>query len=144
MENKSLAYDIVGAAIAIHKRLGRWHAEHVYKWALRAALIREGFEVLAEPKVVLKDVDGTALAVYRPDLVVFRGGNDDYAVLVELKAVDALTDAHLRQVKAYLTAWQGRASGLLLNFGTPRLEWKKVWREKHESNHNHKPKRRRW
>lgn len=144
MENKNLTYDIVGAAIAIHKRLGRWHAEHVYKWALRAALIRQGLDVLADPSIVLKDVDGTALAVYRPDLVVRSESNGRYAVLVELEAVDALTDAHLKQVKAYLTAWQGQASGLLLNFGAPRLEWKKVWRERHESNHNHKPKRRRW
>ena len=128
MEHRSLIYDIIGAAIEVHRRLGPWHHERVYQRALRAALERGGLRVLAEPRVFLKDEHGEVLAVYRPDLVVRRDG---LAVLVELKAEAALTEAHLRQVKAYLSAWRGRASGLLLNFGEPRLAWKKVWRERH-------------
>ena len=129
MERKrnNLTYDVIGAAMEVHRRLGPWHPERVYQRALKAALERKGLRVLVEPKVALLDENGAALAVYRPDLVVRRDG---LAVLVELKAEPALTEAHLRQVKAYLSAWRGRASGLLLNFGEPRLSWKKVWREK--------------
>jgi len=124
-DDKSLTYTIIGAAMEIHRRLGPWHLERVYHRALKAALERQGLRVLSEPKVVLQDEDGTPLAVYRPDLVVRQDGQ---AVLVELKAEPALTDAHLRQVKAYLSAWRGRAEGLVVNFGSPRLGWKKVWR----------------
>ena len=125
--NHSLSYEVVGAAMEVHRRLGPWHPERVYQRALKAALERKGLRVLAEPKVVLQDEDGTALAVYRPDLVVRRDG---HVLLVELKTEPALTEAHLRQVKAYLSAWRGKAQGLVLNFGGPRLAWKKVRRER--------------
>jgi len=126
-EHKTLTYTIIGAAMEIHRRLGPWHPERVYHRALKAALERKGLRVLAEPKVVLLDEDGAALAVYRPDLVVRQ---DRKVVLVELKADPALTDAHVRQMKAYLSAWRGQAEGLVVNFGSPRLGWKKVWRER--------------
>ena len=132
-DDKSLTYTIIGAAMEIHRRLGPWHLERVYHRALKAALERRGLRVLSEPKVVLQDEDGTPLAVYRPDLVVRQNGQDlrrgsGQALLVELKAEPALTDVHVRQVKAYLSAWRGRAEGLVVNFGSPRLGWKKVWR----------------
>jgi len=125
VERNSLTYEVVGAAMEVHRRLGPWHPERVYQRALRAALERGGLRVLAEPRVFLKDDHGEVLAVYRPDLVVRRDG---LALLVELKAEPTLTEAHLRQVKAYLSAWRGKAQGLVLNFGSPRLAWKKVWR----------------
>ena len=125
--DKNLPYTIIGAAMEVYRRLGPWHLERVYQRALKAALERKGLRVLAEPKVVLLDEDGTALAVYLPDLVVRQ---DRKVVLVELKAEPALTDAHVRQVKAYLSAWRGQAEGLVVNFGSQRLIWKKV-RKKH-------------
>ena len=134
-EHKTLTYTIIGAAMEVHRRLGPWHLERVYQRALKAALERKGLQVLAEPKVVLSDKDGTPLAIYRPDLLVRQNGQVPHqgsgeAVLVELKAEPALTDAHVRQMKAYLSAWRGQAEGLVVNFGSPRLRWKKVWRER--------------
>ena len=127
-EHKTLTYTIIGEAMEIHRRLGPWHPERVYHRALKAALERKGLRVLAEPKVTLLDEDGVPLVVYRPDLVVRRNGAP--ALLVELKAEPALTDAHVRQLKAYLSAWRGRAEGLLVNFGKARLTWKKVKKER--------------
>ncbi len=119
----SLTYVIIGAAMEVHRRLGQWHAEKVYQRALQAALEREGLGVRPEMPLYLRDEDGATLAVYRPDLVVRRGKE---TVVVELKAEPALTDAHVRQMKAYLSAWRGRAEGLLVNFGGTRLTWKKA------------------
>jgi len=133
MEQRSLTYEVVGAAMDVHRRLGPWHPERVYQRALKAALERQGLRVLAEPRVMLQDEDGSVLAVYRPDLVVRQDG---FVLLVELKAETALTEAHVRQVKAYLSAWRGQAQGLVLNFGEPRLAWKKVWRERHGHHHH--------
>ena len=124
---ENLPYVIIGAAMEIHRRLGHWHAEIVYQRALQAALDRQGLGVRPEMPLRLQDKDGVVLAIYRPDLVVRRGRE---TVVVELKAVPALTDAHVRQLKAYLNAWRGRAEGLLVNFGEARLTWKKVRKER--------------
>ena len=122
-----LPYTIVGAAMEVHRRLGPWHAEKVYQRALQAALERKGLGVRPEMPLRLQDEDGVVLAIYRPDLVVRRGRE---TVVVELKAEPALTDAHVRQLKAYLSAWRGQAEGLLVNFGEARLTWKKVRKER--------------
>ena len=43
----------------------------------------------------------------------------------EAKAVEKLTDSHIKQVLNYLAAPQIRV-GLLVNFGGDSLEWKRV------------------
>ena len=46
-------------------------------------------------------------------------------ILFEAKAVEKLTDSHLKQVLNYLAASKLRV-GLLVNFGGDVLEWKRV------------------
>ncbi len=48
-------------------------------------------------------------------------------MLVELKAAKALVPEHQPQVINYLKA-TGLSVGLLVNFGTPRLEYKRCYR----------------
>ena len=122
MRGNDLTYAIIGAAMEVHRRLGPWHPERVYQRALFSVLTGQGLTVLSQPRVTLT-WDGTVLAVYRPDLVVRREGE---TVLVEIKAEPSITEAHLKQVRAYLAAWRGPARGLVLNFGQPRLAWKQV------------------
>jgi len=132
---KRLTYDIIGAAIQVHRTLGPDHPERVYHLALHQALLRAGLDVISQPRVSLTDRHGTLLALYRPDLLVRRDGD---AVLVELKAEPRLDETHRRQVRAYLSAWRGHTVGLLINFGAPRLEWEKVFRPRRNG------RRRRW
>jgi GxxExxY protein len=57
---------------------------------------------------------------YKADLICYG------KVLVELKAVSALTDEHRAQVLNYLNA-TGLRLGLLVNFGHyPKLEWERI------------------
>jgi GxxExxY protein len=69
-----------------------------------------------------------------PLKVIFRGHcvGEYYAdllvedkVIVELKAVKALTPEHLAQVINYLKA-TSMAVGLLINFGHPKLEYRRL------------------
>lgn len=50
----------------------------------------------------------------------------DQKVMVEIKAVSELTDVHLAQAKNYLEAYE-LGSGLLINFGAPSLEFKRLF-----------------
>jgi len=56
---------------------------------------------------------------YRADFVIWD------KILFEAKAVEKLTDAHVKQVLNYLAASKLRL-GLLVNFGSDSLEWKRV------------------
>jgi GxxExxY protein len=56
---------------------------------------------------------------YRADFVVWN------KILFEAKAVEMLTEAHVKQVLNYLAAAK-LALGLLVNFGADSLEWKRV------------------
>jgi GxxExxY protein len=63
--------------------------------------------------------DGIEIGKHRLDLLV------ENLIIVELKAVKALDDAHFAVTKSYLTA-MGLKHGLLLNFSQVTLEVKRV------------------
>jgi GxxExxY protein len=63
--------------------------------------------------------DGVEVGQHRLDLLV------EGEIVVELKAVRALEDAHFSIVRSYLRA-VGRRLGLLLNFDAPTLEIRRV------------------
>lgn len=56
---------------------------------------------------------------YCPDLICFD------KVVVEIKAIKQLTSADEGQLLNYLKA-SGKTVGVLINFGSPRLEWKRM------------------
>ena len=98
--------------------LGAGFLEKVYENALALELRRAGLTVTQQHGVTVT-YDGAVVGEYFVDLMV----ND--ALLVELKTVRALDEAHCVQCVNYLKA-AGLPLCLLLNFGKPRLEIKRV------------------
>ena len=109
-----LAYDIVGAAIEVHRHLGPGLLESVYE----AALVRELplREIAAERQVQgPMQYKGLPLGLsIRLELVV-QG-----LAVVEVKSVDHLLPIHRAQVLTYLKL-TGHTLGLLINFNVELL-----------------------
>ena len=120
MNIDNLCYDVIGAAMRVHSYFGDGYLEEVYKNALLVELKKLGFEVQSEVAIPV-DYHGIRVGDYRADIIV------DARLILELKAVTALNKRHEAQVVNYLTA-TGINDGLLLNFGTPSLQYKHKYR----------------
>lgn len=108
------AYEVIGAAIAVHRELGPGHAEAVYERALIVELELRGIPVESQPSYQVH-YKGHVVGTGRLDLLV-RGH-----LVVEIKAVSELAPVHTAQVIAYLKA-VGCRLALLLNFNVPRMK----------------------
>ena len=114
-------YQIIGAAMEVHKELGCGFLEPVYQEALELELAdrKIPFRAQAEMPVFYK---GRKLrATYRADAVCYD------SVILELKALGKLGDVETAQVLNYLKAGR-HERGLLINFGTRSLQHQRfVW-----------------
>lgn len=107
---KDLSYAINGAAFYVYNQLGHGFLEAVYQEALEIEFLRRHipYERGKELKIIY---DGVELKqTYKADFVCYD------KIIVELKAVSVLDDAHKSQVYNYLHA-TGYKLGLLYNFG---------------------------
>ncbi len=112
-------YGIIGAAIEVHRRPGHGFLEAVYQEALGLEFLHRGISFLREVDLPIRYRNQTLRTYYTADFVCYG------SVVVELKAVSALDSAHMAQVINYLKA-TGNPVGVLLNFGSPRLEWRRL------------------
>ena len=100
---------IVDEAVRIHSRLGPGLLESVYEVVLARMLEKRGFKVECQVPVPLV-YDGIEFEqAFRADIVVNR------SIIVEIKSVERLTNAHRKQLLTYLKLADMRL-GLLLNF----------------------------
>ena len=111
---------VIGAAQRVSSGLGWGFLEKVYENALVVELLKLGLRVERQPAVHVR-YEGFVVGDFYPDLVV------EDALIVEIKAVSGLLPEHRQQCLNYLRATTKRVC-LLLNFGRPRLELKRlVW-----------------
>ena len=113
-----LTQKIIGCAYVVANTLGCGFLEKVYENSLAHELRMAGL-VAEQQKPIQVRYDGIVVGDYCADMLV------EQSVLVELKAVKALDATHLAQCLNYLKA-AGLRICLLLNFGAPRLEIKRV------------------
>jgi GxxExxY protein len=120
-ERDPQTYAIIGAAMEIHRQLGHGFLEAVYQ---DAAVIEFPLrQILFEKEVTLPiQYKGAFLPTrYRADFVCFS------EIIVEFKALSRLSSVEESQLLNYLKA-TGLKRGLLINFGAPSLQYKRlVW-----------------
>ena len=111
-------YRIVGCTLRVYNTLKSGYLESVYEKALEWELLEAGFSVKRQVRIPVF-YKGIELGKdFIADMVV------DGKVIVELKAVSALSKAHEAQIESYLKS-TGMTDGLLVNFGNlKRLEWR--------------------
>ena len=113
-----LSKRIIGCALTVLHTLGTGFLEKVYENALVYELRKAGLAVSQRHRMVVR-YNGIVVGDYTVDLLV------EHTVLVELKAARALDEIHRAQCLNYLKA-TGLHLCLLLNFGRPRLEIKRI------------------
>ena len=125
MDSKyDLAGNVIGCAMRVHRELGPGFLEKVYQNAMAIELAETGLEFELEKRIRVLYRE-QVIGDYVADIVVC---DKESEIVVELKAVTALTTAHEVQVVNYLTA-TGIDIGLLLNFGGESLQFKKKHRK---------------
>ena len=117
MENDSVTERIIGICFDVHNELGNGYVEKVYENALRIALEEEGFSVEQQVPIAVR-FRNVVVGEFTADLLI------EDAIVLELKAVKRLLPEHQAQLINYLKG-TGKERGLLLNFGSTRLEIKR-------------------
>jgi GxxExxY protein len=101
---------IVDVAVQIHRRVGVGLLETVYEVILAHELGRKGLQVARQVPVPITYEGLRFVEGFRADLIV------EDAVIVEIKCVEGLNDAHKKQLLTYLRQ-ADKKLGYLLNFG---------------------------
>ena len=114
----ALSNRIIGCAITVSNTLGTGFLEKVYENALTHELRKNGMRV-AQQSPIQVIYGGITVGDYAADLLV------DNTVIVELKAIRTLDRIHMAQCLNYLKA-TSLSLCLLLNFGNPKLEIKRI------------------
>jgi GxxExxY protein len=106
--DNALTYAIIGAAMEVHRALGPGFPESVYEQALCVEMRSRNISFIrqAEVQAVYK---GEVVGSGRVDILV------DDAIILELKAVDAISPVHVAQLLSYLRM-TGHELGLIFNF----------------------------
>jgi len=114
LENE-LSFQIIGAAIELHKNIGPGLLESAYENALAYDLKEKGFKVEQQKslpfiyKEVKQDVG------YRVDLLIEK------KVIIEVKSIESLAPVHFAQTLTYLRL-SGLKLALLINFNNAILK----------------------
>jgi len=109
MEN-DIGTIIVAAAIAVHRELGPGLLESVYEAIMAYELSQHGLAVKRQVPIPIRYKHMTFEDAFRADLLI------EDKVVVELKSIEQINQAHKKQLLTYLRL-TGCRLGYLLNFG---------------------------
>ncbi len=116
---KQEVYEIIGAAIEVHKTLGHGFLEAVYQEAIEYELSVRKIPFRSQAELRIKYKERYLNKTYIADIIAYD------KIIVELKALSALSGKEESQIINYLKA-TGYKVGVLINFGQPyKLEWKR-------------------
>jgi GxxExxY protein len=118
-----ITYKINGCAMKVNRTLGNGFQEVIYQRCLAIELERANLFFGREIEQIVY-YEGVEVGTRRADFIV------ENKVVVELKALINLEDVHLAQAKNYVVAYDFPI-GLLINFGSTSLQFKKVFNPKY-------------
>lgn len=117
--NNQLTFEIIGKCYEVHNNLGKGFLEVVYKDALEIEFKKSGIPYQREVKYSV-NYKGVLLShSFYADFVVY----DD--IILEVKATSGIIEEYYAQTINYLKVSQNKLA-LIVNFGTNRLETKRV------------------
>ncbi len=107
--------DVIDSCLHIHRELGPGLLESVYETVLAAELVERGYMVDRQKPIDIEFNGNRFEAAFRIDLLV------DNRLLVEIKSVESLSKAHMKQLQTYLRLTR-QPVGLLINFAGATLK----------------------
>ncbi len=117
---KDESYAIIGAAMEVYNEKGCGFLEPVYQECLGIEFTDQLIPFVPKKSLSLTYKKRPLKATYEPDFICYE------KIIVELKAVKALTDEHRAQVYNYLRATRLKL-GILINYGEfPKLRYERI------------------
>ena len=126
MKYEELTHKIIGCAMNVHSKLGPGFLEVIYQRSMAIEMEKQGLSFIREMSVKIL-YDNINVGYGRVDFFV------ENAVMLELKALTILEDAHIAQTMNYCKTFK-LPSGILINFGKRSLEFKRIYNLNHEDN----------
>ena len=121
-KHSEITKKIIGCAMKVHSTLGNGFQEVIYQRALAIEMDKQGLSFKRELEMEIY-YDNEHIGTRRVDFFV------EDKIMVELKALVNLEQVHLAQALNYLEAYKIEI-GLLINFGSPSLQFKRLTIEK--------------
>lgn len=116
---KDEAFALIGAAMEVHREKGCGFAEPVYQECMEIELANQKIPAEAQKEMAIFYKGRRLKKTYLADFVAYG------KIIIEPKALDQLTSREESQVINYLKS-SGLELGVLINFGAPSLEWKRI------------------
>ena len=130
MKHEEKTHKIIGCAMKVHTALGNGFQEVIYQRALAIEMEKQGLGFQREMELAIF-YEGINIGTRRVDFLVKD------SIMVELKALIKLEEVHLAQAMNYCQVYN-LPIGLLINFGSKSLEFKRVYNINHPENLNYK------
>ena len=126
MKYEDFTRKIIGCAMKVHSTLGNGFQEVIYQRAMSIEMDKLSLSFQREMEMTIY-YEGIDIGTRRMDFFV------EEEIMVELKALIKLEDVHLAQAMNYCQAYN-LPIGLLINFGSKSLEFKRVYNVNHSEN----------
>ena len=121
MEYEELTQKIVAAAYSVYYRMGFGFLESVYEKCLLIELEKNALRAESQKPIIVK-YENEIVGEFKADILV------EDTIILELKSVRNITQAHEVQLVNYLVA-TGKPVGLILNFGEQKVDVKRKVRD---------------
>ena len=112
-------YNIIGACMEVHKKLGNGFLESVYQEAVKRDFEKQNLPFESQKRLRIKYEEDYLDKYFVADFVCYE------KIILEIKSTSSVVRDHISQILNYLKATNYEI-GLLVNFGQTSLTWKRI------------------